>query len=107
MYNVARSAIVYTELEQDRGQSDGGDHHDGEGAKKRSAICIKNDKSQYAAKHTGSNNGSAARFALITRHRFGGGIEFGQVPSDEIHCRHIWLWLRVASESPLTAVLSC
>ncbi len=107
MHSVAGSAIVHAELEQDRGQSYGGDHHDGERAKKRSAIGIKNDKPQYAAQHTGCNNGSAARLASIARNGFGRGIEFRQVASDEIHCRHIWLWLRVASESPLTAALSC
>ena len=61
-------------------RSYGGDHHDGEGAKKRSAIGIKNDKPQYAAQHTGCNNGSAARLASIARNGFGRGIEFRKSP---------------------------
>lgn len=105
MHNIAGGPIVKSELEQDSCQSDGGDHNNGKRAKKRSAVGVQHDQSQHAAKHAGGNNRAAARLTRVARDRFGCGIKFWQVASDETHCRHIRRWLRVPRNSPFDATL--
>ena len=100
MHNIAAGAIVKPELKQNRSQPDCRDHHDGKRAKKRPAIRVEHNQSQQAAKHSRGKNRPATRLPAIVRHRFGRGIEFGQIASDETHCSHIWRCLRVAGNSP-------